>query len=1203
MRLRNICLCTILTTLVLLSCLPAFAYEMSEPFYTLTESYVSPHIAWAKPLAGGKIRALFVVPRGTAREVIEVAQRLDLDYDYVMTLSDTELGWTSESSHYALAEGISREDMIAQLREKLQSDYDVIITGHVNWSMFPLELLYMMMEKVHGGTGLVHSYSAFGRSDIMNRIFAKPEVEAPFVSTGVPWQALPVWDELGIDRVLETRQFNEGRMALLNHGRSKPRFLFLTPKPEDNDWSWRELHYEYYQSLALKAILWAAKREPQVAIESIGVGGETIPRASLPQTSLAATFSGPTEGLVAQMVVQDEDKRQFAEERKPVAGESVSFSLPSVPAGNYFADLSLRNASGAVVNWGSVAFTVTSMPAIQSVSLDPQYAQPGDTVNAMVTISGRVPTGAELEVAATDNFGRIMGRTYAPLKAGQTEAAIPFRVSNPVAMSADVRVTLRTGDETLDHETAWLYVPLQRSRGTFTHAVWSADRNCNEFTRRLMYRQLHDMGVQMFTNSSLDPELQAWSARNNFDTIPYSTRYSYSGSELVRDPCLTNPDFLGPHLEKLQTDTAGLESFRPRAYTLGDECFLARGTVDVCFSETCVADFREWLQTEYDSIAALNESWGTNYASFGEAEPITLKESQEAGQPARWVDHRRHMEFVYARMMGRAREAIRSSDPDAEVGFDGPFDTSSFSGNDWWRLMQNFDICNLYWRPEEWEAVRSFADEDDLLGLWYGGYFEHRTEDEERLWPWRGILNGYNSMWWYAVYHGLSTCPMDAMTPSMTVYPEFQWASEEIAELQSGSGHALLRSERQHDGIATHYSQSSLHVSTWEPTWGRLDRTWVQTYRLLEEMGLQYDCYAYAQLEEQGLDPEEYPIFIMPASRAVSPAEAQAIRDYVNAGGTVIADIAPGTHDHHGRPMSPGMLDDLFGITRIEAEPQLTGQPGEVTSLLRHRIELPQIDVDPQVRANGAQALGQAGEVPIVLVNEVGQGRAILLNYGFTSADRVRLEPEALAHWEVLRALMAMGNVTPQVSVTVGEEPMRALETVRHGDGPAQYIGFLKYRTDPAEAAVTATVDARETMHTWDMRTGEYLGNVREWQSEFVPSRGKLFARLPYAVNGLSVAITRGQQEANQRETQWIIGASLKLDAATNAPARHWVNVRVIGPDGVERRHYARNVALVDGAATTYIPLALNDASGRWTVVARDVISGNAAQATFEVQI
>ncbi len=1183
---------------IVASSMPAQAYEMSEPFYTLTEEYVSPHIPWAKPYAGGEIRALFIVPRGTAREVIEVAQRLSMEYEVVMTLSDTELGWTAASSHYALAEGISQEEMISELREKLQGDYDVIITGHLDWDMFPMELLYMMMEKVHDGTGLVHSYSTFGRNDIVDRIFAKPPVEAPSVTAGVPWQALPVWRDLGIDTVVETRQFHDGRMVLLNHGPNKPRFLFLTPTPEETDWSYRELHYEYYQSLALKAIIWAARKDLDVQITQIGVGADTIRRADLGATQLSATLTGPAPGLAARLVVRDEDGRQHMVARRTVNGDTLSFDMAPMPAGNYFADLWLASG-GQTVTWGSAAFTVTSDPSIASLTLEPTHAQPGETVTAQVDFGGgRMPAGHELVVEVTDNLGRVIARKYRSLPARMAGVRVAFRVSNPLALSADVTARLESDGQVIDRETAWLYVPLQRTRGTFAHAVWSADRNCNEFTRRLMLRQLHAMGVDMMTNSSRDVEIQAWSARNNFDTIPYATRYHYSESDLVRKPCLTDPEFLSDELGRLEELGESLGPYGPRAYTLGDECFLARGQTDVCFSETCIADLREWLRGEYDSVAALNESWGTNYASFDEAEPITLADAREADQPARWVDHRRHMEFVYARMMARAREAIRRGDDGAEVGFDGPFDTSSFSGNDWWRLMQAFDICNLYERHEEWEAVRSFADDDDLLGVWYGGYFQYRTEDSERLWPWRALLNGFNSMWWYAVYHGLSTCPMDAVTPSMTVYGPFRWASEEIAELKAGPAKALMEAERLHDGIAVHYSQPSLHVSTWDPTWGRLDKIWLSTYRVLEDMGLQYDCYAYAQLEDQGLDPEEYPVFVMPCSRALSPAEAQAIREYVNAGGTVIADLLPGVFDHHGKPLATGLLDDLFGVKRAEGGRQ-TGQVG-VIELAGEQVELPEIDVDGGVAASGAEPMGRAGEVPLLLVKEAGAGRTVLLNYGLPAADRARMEPEALDHWRVLRGVLAMAGVAPRVSVTADGGPLRMLETVRYADGPAQYLGFVKYRTDPEEPAVSARVATGERMYTWDMRTGQYLGNVAEWEAEFVPSRGKLFGRLPYRVDGLSLSLTDGTVEANERESLHVIGAAMRLHADV-APGRHWVHVRVIGPDGEERRHYARNAELTHGTGVTYIPMALNDPAGTWTVEARDVISGESARATFEL--
>ena len=62
----------------------------SEGMFTVSERVVTPHTAWAKPYAGKAPRVLFIVPRWKAREVVEIAQRLTMDYAVVMTDSSAE---------------------------------------------------------------------------------------------------------------------------------------------------------------------------------------------------------------------------------------------------------------------------------------------------------------------------------------------------------------------------------------------------------------------------------------------------------------------------------------------------------------------------------------------------------------------------------------------------------------------------------------------------------------------------------------------------------------------------------------------------------------------------------------------------------------------------------------------------------------------------------------------------------------------------------------------------------------------------------------------------------------------------------------------------------------------------------------------------------------------------------------------------------
>ena len=50
-------------------------------FFELTRTVVTPHIPWAVPLAGGPVRVLVIAPRVYQRDTVELAQRLDLDYE------------------------------------------------------------------------------------------------------------------------------------------------------------------------------------------------------------------------------------------------------------------------------------------------------------------------------------------------------------------------------------------------------------------------------------------------------------------------------------------------------------------------------------------------------------------------------------------------------------------------------------------------------------------------------------------------------------------------------------------------------------------------------------------------------------------------------------------------------------------------------------------------------------------------------------------------------------------------------------------------------------------------------------------------------------------------------------------------------------------------------------------------------------------
>lgn len=1189
----------------------AVAYPMPAEFYRLSEEFVSPHVPWAKPLAGGPVRALVIAPRGAQRETIELAERLDLQYDYVLALSPTELGWTAASGPYAPADGISDAEVVAELRRKLAADYDVIIVGHLDWKAFPTELLYELLKKVHDGTGLVYTHAAFGRVKWLDEVLARAQPvpgDVATVARGVPCRGLPVLADLGVDKVLELKQFKQGRIATLDYGKARPAFQYLTPKVPDDDPAYGDAHYEYYLSLVIRSVLWAARREPPVRIRGWGEDGATVARAALGDTFLAATLAGRTgpAPLTAEMNVRRTDGTVVLTRRETLTlaqpEVSLTFRLAPLPRGRYFADLVLREA-GRSLDWAGTFFDVDTAVHIAGVEVENAVLEPGQTVAATVRLSEALPKGWTTDTVLEDTLGRVLGTAAARLSADRTAATCEFALTSPLTTVVRVRATLRDRDQVIDEATGSASV-IRRQWDDFRFCVWSPGAHFNEPVRRLMFRQLTRAGVDTFTNSGTSENAARRVAELGFGVIPYMTRYSYDGKESVRKPCLTDPAFLEGELAKLRKHATAQWPYDPQGYTLGDECFLARGDVDVCFSPTCIADFREWLATEYASVAELNQSWGTRYASFAEAEPIRLAEAKTSGQLPRWVDHRRHMEFVYARMMERARTAIRGVDPTARVGFDGPFDTNPQSGNDWWRLMQVFDLCNVYFHePDEWEAVRSFAKPGALLGLWYGPYeTTMRTEDYNRFFPWRALFTGYNSVWWYAVYHGLSVCPMDALTPSMTWYPYLAATVEELREIKSGTGKALMHAQRQCDGVAVHYSQSSVHAAAAYPGAGQLVHVWRQWYSLIEDAGLQYNCLAYGQIEKDGIAAGTYRALVLPFSQAVSPREADAIKAFVHAGGVVLADLRPAVADQHGRLCTPGLLDELFGVTRQEGKLDLAaGVDGAFTTAFGRvpaGTSLVGLTVDPNLVPTTAKAHAAAAGTPLVLVNDVGRGHAVLLNFSLARYASNRSQPEASVYWALLLESLALGGVVPRAQVSGPAGPLYQLEVASFRDGPVEYVGFLKYRVSAAEPAVTARVTFGDAAFTYDVRAGMPLGNVDQFETPFQPDRARLYCRLPYSVRRIAVEAAAARCKRGDP-----VPLELSLETAGKAvPGRHWFHLDVAGPDGAPLLHYAQNVPVVDGKGSALIPLAFNDPVGRWQVRARDVATGLTAETQFRVR-
>ena len=136
------------------------------------------------------------------------------------------------------------------------------------------------------------------------------------------------------------------------------------------------------------------------------------------------------------------------------------------------------------------------------------------------------------------------------------------------------------------------------------------------------------------------------------------------------------------------------------------------------------------------------------------------------------------------------------------------------------------------------------------------------------------------------------------------------------------------------------------------------------------------------------------------------------ITAFVEAGGTVIADVRPGRFTGRVKPRAAGVLDALFGVDSRDSAGAIKNatveiRPGEGQPVWWFEG----MTVDLGIVASGATVLGRAGETPVLFSHAVGRGRAILLNFSLATYPRVGAAGSPAGTVELWRALLDPAGV------------------------------------------------------------------------------------------------------------------------------------------------------------------------------------------------
>ncbi len=1242
------------------------AMNKLEEANSLKDAFETPHTKWAKPYANGKVRVLFLALMSAninvlpLRGPVEIAQRFDIDGDAVLLL---EGKGTDYAVMYAGGAGVYGGELGKERLDRLmKNQYDsYVVTGESAFGNIPPDVRKTILRRVkQGGAGLVFLYNLGDK-------------EKPVMTAAREQKSLP---KILADLKAKTFLLGKGRVVSYSHRRPiqglasrNPVHLYGLAHMFGITLQ-RDLRFEKQG----RTILWAAQREPQLKL-SVSLRADAFALSELSKNPITIKWNG--KGLRSPLSLTGRIRSQSRGFRQlpdlaglNPAGGTRTFKIPTLPAGEYWVDVIARSDRG-VEAWAIKEFEVTIQETIRNVQIDEEWGEAGEPIRGSLQVKTPNRPQRALRVHAVDRYGRVLARQEFRNPAENVKFSLPTDSRMPASLGIEAALVANGREITHGYSLSQYTIP-HRKRDQWNSAMWGR-LYIDEFLD-IAEEALVDAGITSRSETSNVPWWYMTHAGMNY--VPDCSSGLYRAPDMGPDYPFINTDN-GNHIggagsegcwndepavsQRLKTYLDAEEDYRRHgvlAYSMGDE----KTTFGACLHKSCWLLYRDWLKNRYKTIKALNNSWGTKYTSFGQIDPIIDKTalahlpwetkkgwiyyyannalssigptSSSQAWTKKWLSYPRYVDrcsfqfWNFANYARRFKESALRIDPQAVIGIEGT------------RRRLHQDIDALVRQTGWWCFDHEATSTEVVRSIAPAGYMYGNPADSTRFWD--GFLRGTNSLFTWRIDNYL--------TPAMGLGSLKQRMVKSARIVFDGLGTLLnVRSERSkmlHDGIVMLHSFPAVAVSRLGdgPTYGnyhthdgsgvarkkeerkkRIHKPW---HRAIRASGLQFEYVTDGQIERDEFDPSAYKVMILAHCEAISPKEEKAIRDFVANGGTVIADVRPGIFGDRGKARkNGGVLDDLFGVRHLNSVParmssgRISGQIDDTKLAVRLRG----LYVNPAIRVTKGRVLGIAGKTPICIVNKVGKGRAILLNFTMWSFPNVALRDVPEEAFGFLRGLFAAsGAEWPLVLLDEKGQLHRNIEAVRWrtGDGIqvvginaldngrwdgssgglTQPFGDGKTLVSPRtakdfdlETPVQATLRLPRPMYIYEMRTGRrsegptdnFTIGVRPWWANL----------LVLSERELNSPVLTASGNVAKRGKVFSLVATIP-----DAQGAHALKLRALSPDGKNAPWFSRSVMVENGTAKIDLPIAYNEQPGKWTLTATDLYTGESALSSFVVK-
>jgi len=534
----------------------------------------------------------------------------------------------------------------------------------------------------------------------------------------------------------------------------------------------------------------------------------------------------------------------------------------------------------------------------------------------------------------------------------------------------------------------------------------------------------------------------------------------------------------------------------------------------VCYCEHTLEAFRRWLAGKYGDLDGLNRAWNTRYGDWNSVQPDRAASGRECLPQD--IDWRFFMDNEHPAATLRARaETIRQADPLSGRGPQRPVFAHLGgpvigSGRHWtYARCQDFlgSSCYPAWSPHHpWDdaaskqqasrsqqRLESLAAEMSLVALTYDqirscnppgrpvwaaefqggpvstGFHKGRTPDpgDIRRWMLTAIASGVTAISFWVTRAEIAAAEMHGFSLLDSEGDESARLAEAGRIGRALNQHADLFSAPtlQRSEIAILVNEANYQVcasmNAAVEHLGYSTRGW---HRLLWELGFPVDFQEVKELEE--VYAQEYKVLILPFPLSLSEEVMQKLARFVETGGCLVSEAAPGRLSEHAYAnrgeMSLGARQ-LFGVKQTGFQMVREPDSGERWSppertwgeyLEAAALEGKGIMAGHRLRANAyietfqpsdSQVFLAYGDAATGCVRNFGKGKAWLLGTYVGHNGNAYRDPES---WAFIHRLLAECGVRPS-------HPGRLLLRKRTSPGKEAWIF-----TNPTGAELVETIDA-----------------------------------------------------------------------------------------------------------------------------------------------